>query len=125
AVAVGEQLGHGPLEDNLAAVLAGAGAEVDDVIGGAHDVGVVLDDHDRVTEPAQFFQDTNEAAGVAAVQSDGRLVENVAGADEPRAERRGELNALRFAAGERRGETVQRKVLEPDVVQKFEALADL
>ena len=125
AVAIGEQLGHGPFEDDLAAVFAGAGAEVDDVIGGAHHVGVVLDDDDRVAELAQLFEDANQAAGVAAVQADGRLVENVAGADEPRAERRGELNTLRFAAGERGGEAVEREVLEPDVVEEFEALADL
>jgi hypothetical protein len=35
------------------------------------------------------------------------------------------LDALRLAAGERGRETVEREVIEPDVVQEFQALADL
>ena len=120
-----EQLGHGPFEDDVAAVLARAGAEVDDVVGGAHHVGIVLHHHDRVAEIAQFFEDADQAAGVAAVQSDGRLVEHVAGAHQARAEAGRELDALRFAAGERGGEAVERQVLQADVVQEFQPLADL
>ena len=59
------------------------------------------------------------------VQSDGRLVEHVAGAHQPRSQAGGELDALRLAAGERGGETVERQVIEPHVVEKFQALADL
>ena len=42
-----------PLEDHVAAVLAGAGPEVDDVVGRADRLLVVLDDDDRVAEIAQ------------------------------------------------------------------------
>ena len=112
-------------EHDLAAVLARAGAQIHDVVRGAHHVGVVLDHHDRVAEPAQFFEDVDQAAGVAAVESDRRLVEHIAGADQPRAQRRRELDALRLAAGERGRKAVEREVFESDVVQKFQALADL
>ena len=111
--------------EELAAVLAGAGAEVEDVVGGAHDVGVVLDDEDGVAEVAQVVQDVDEPVGVAGVQADGGLVEHVERADQTRAERGGELNALRFAAGERGGEAVEREVFEADLVQEVDALADL
>ncbi len=59
------------------------------------------------------------------MQSDGRFVENVAGAHQSRSEAGGELDALRFAAGESGGQAIEREVVEADVVQKFEALADL
>ena len=44
---------------------------------------------------------------------------------ELRAERGGKLNALRFAAGERRGEAVEREVVESDGVEEVQALLDL
>ena len=120
-----QERGERAFENDVAAVFAGAGAEIDDVIGGAHHVGIVLDHDDGVAEVAQFFEDADEAAGVAGVQADGRLVEHVAGADQARAETGGELDALRFAAGERGGEAIEREVIEADVVEEFEALADL
>jgi hypothetical protein len=62
---------------------------------------------------------------VAGVQADGRLVEHIERAHQPRAERSGKLNALRLAAGERRGEAVEGEVFEADRIEKTEALADL
>ena len=118
-------VGKRALEDDLAAVFAGAGAEIDDVVGRAHHVGIVLHHHDGIAEFAQLLEDADEASGIAAVQADGRLVEHVAGADQARAERGGELDALRFAAGKRGGQPIEREVFQADVVEKFQALADL
>ena len=119
-----EKRGERAFENDVTAMFSGAGAEIDDVIGGAHHVGIMFDYHDGVTEAAEFFEDANEAAGVAGVQANGRLVEHVAGADEARAQTGGELDALRFAAGERRREAIERQVIEPDIVKEFETLAD-
>ena len=108
----------------MAAEFAGAGAEVEQMVGGADDVGVVLDDEDGVAEVAERVHDADELGGVAGVQADGGLVEHVECADETRAERGGELDALRFAAGERGGEAVEREVVEADLVEEVDALAD-
>src|SRR4051794_8095927 len=43
-----DEVGGGALEDDPAAVVAGAGAEVDDPVGVRHDRLVVLDDDDRL-----------------------------------------------------------------------------
>jgi hypothetical protein len=43
----GDEVGGSALEDDLAAVVAGAGAKVDDPVGARHDPLVVLDDDDR------------------------------------------------------------------------------
>jgi hypothetical protein len=59
------------------------------------------------------------------MEADGGLVEDVEGADEPRAEGCGELDALRFAAGEGGAEAVEGEVFEADLDEEVDALADL
>ena len=85
----GHDFGDGSGGEELAAELAGSGAEVEEVVGGADDVGVVLDDEDGVAEVAEVLHDADELGGVAGVEADGGLVEDVEGADEAGAERRG------------------------------------
>ena len=80
--------------DHLPAVLAGAWAEVDHVICGGDHFQVVFDDEDGVAKIAQAAQDVDQAAGVAMVQPDGRLVENVKNAAQPRAEQRSQAQTL-------------------------------
>ena len=79
---VGGDFGDGAGGEELAAEFACAGAEVEQVVGGADDVGVVLDDEDGVAEVAQGVEDADELGGVAGVQADGGLVEDVECADE-------------------------------------------
>ena len=59
-----------PVYHDLAAVLAGAGADVDDPVGGADGVLVVLDDDQGVAEVAQPDQRLDEPVVVALVQPD-------------------------------------------------------
>jgi len=52
----GDEVSWGALEDDPAAVVAGAGTEVDDPVGVRHDRLVMLDDDDRlagVDEPVE------------------------------------------------------------------------
>src|SRR6185503_9565261 len=53
AVSVLQQLRRVPLEDHVSAMFTGPGSEIDDVVGGANRLLVVLDDDDRVAEIAQ------------------------------------------------------------------------
>ena len=128
-IAAGKRLRHlrdlsvGALADDFAPALAGAGTEVENAVGGAHDVGVVLDHEDCVSQIAQVVQDLDEAMRVAAVQADGRLIEHIERADQMRAERGRQLNALRFAARKRRSQPVEREVFEADVVEEAQALS--
>jgi hypothetical protein len=82
---VGGDFGDRAGGEELAAEFAGAGAEVEQVVGGADDVGVVLDDEDGVAEVAEGLEDVDELSGVAGVEADGGLVEDVECADEARA----------------------------------------
>ena len=73
---------RGALGDDVAAVLAGAGAHVDEVVGRAHHLLVVLDDEDGVAERLQPLERADQLVVVALVQPDRRLVEDVEDADE-------------------------------------------
>ena len=109
----------------MAAVFAGAGAEVEDVVGLADGVFVVLDDEDGVAEVAEVFERVDEALVVALVEADGGFVEDVEDAAEAGADLGGETDALAFAAGERGGAAVEGEIAEADGVEEFEALDDL
>ena len=109
----------------MAAVHAGAGADVDHVVGGADGVLVVLDHDHGVAEVAQPPQRFQEPGVVALVQADRGLVEHVEHAGEAGADLRGEADALALAARQRAGGARQGQIVEPDVDQEFEPLADL
>ena len=113
------------LGDDLAAMDAGGRADVDDVVGLADRVLVVLDDDDGVAEVAQVLQRFEQAGIVALVEADRRLVEHVEHAGQARADLRGEADALALAAGQRAGGAGERQVVEADIDQELQALADL
>ena len=118
-------VGGRALGDDLAAVHAGAGADVDDVVGLADRLLVVLDDDDGVAGVAQVLQRGEQAAVVALVQADRRLVEHVEHAGQAAADLAGQADALALAAGQRAGVAGERQVVEADVDQEAEPLADL
>ena len=90
--------------DDLAAVLAGAGADVDDPVGRRIVSSSCSTTRNRVAEVAQPVQRVDQAPVVALVEADRRLVEHVQHADQARADLRRQADALRLAAGQRAGE---------------------
>ena len=104
-----------PCGDDLAPLDAGPRAEVDEVVGRAHRVLVVLDDDHRVARVAQPLQGRQQPVVVARVQADRRLVEDIEHAHQPRADLAGQADPLRLAAGERRRRAVERQVMQADV----------
>ncbi len=120
-----EEAGDGALVDDLAALAAGAGAEVDHVVGRGDEGRVVLDHHDRVARLGEPPQDGGEPAGVARVQAHRGLVEDVERARERAAERGGEGHALGLAAGERARLAAERQVAEAHVHEEAQPPADL
>ena len=100
------------LGDEPSAARTRAGADVEDVVGGADGVLVVLDDDDAIAQVAQLAHRGDEPVVVALVQADARLVEHVEHARQPGADLRGEPDALRFAAGERAAFAVEVEVAQ-------------
>ena len=109
----------------FAAQTPGAGAEIDHVVRALDGLLVVLDDEHRVAQVAQARQRVEQALVVARMQADGRLVENIQNAAQPRADLRGQADALGFAAGERGRGTVEAQVVQPDFGEELKTVADL
>src|SRR5205085_11238343 len=63
--------------DDVAAMDAGARAHVDDIIGGADRILVMLDDDHGVAEIAEAAEGDEQPLIVALVEADARLVEHV------------------------------------------------
>ena len=97
-ILVGHDVGRGSLRHDLAAMHAGAGADVDDIIGGEDGVLVMLDHDHRIAEVAQPPQGFQQPGIVALVQPDRGLVQHVEHAGQAGADLRGEADALAFAA---------------------------
>ena len=71
------------------------------------------------------MQRFEQPAVVARVQADGRLVEDVEDAGQAAADLAGEADALRFAAGQGRRRPAEGQVIEADVDEELQAIADL
>ena len=110
--------------NDAAALLARAESHVDDCVGDADHVGVVLDDDHGVALIAELPQDRDQPLVVARMQADRGLVEHVQRVDERRAERRREVDALRLAARERGRQPIERQVVEADVAEEPQPLAE-
>ena len=108
----------------MAAMHAGAGADVEHMIRQTDRVLVMLDHDHGIAEVAQPLQRIEQPRIVALVQADRGLVEHIEHAGQARADLRGEANALAFAAGQRAGGTRQRQVIQADVEQEGQPLAD-
>ena len=98
-VAVGD-VGQLALGHQMAAALAGAGADVDDVVGVADGVFVVLHHDQGIALVTQVLQGVEQDLIVARVQADGGFVQHVAHALQVAAQLCGQADSLRLAAAE-------------------------
>ncbi len=71
-----------PLRHDVPAVVAGPGAHVDEPVGRAHHLLVVLDDEHGVAQIAEPLERADQLAVVALVEPDRGLVEDVEDADQ-------------------------------------------
>ena len=133
--------------DDPAATRAALRPQVDQPVGFGDDIEVVLDDDDRVAGIDEPMQHAQQLLDVRHVQADRGLVEHVQGvpisrlgrgslpgvvlARQPQLHRPqprqfgDELDALRFAAGQRRARLPERQVTEPHVLQQRQRVVDL
>ncbi|MQM38925.1 hypothetical protein KBTX_02946 [wastewater metagenome] len=120
AVRGGHDRGRRAVGDKLAAAVPAFGAEVDDPVGAADDVEVVLDDHQRVASLDQPLEGAQEHRDVVEVQPGGGLVEEeqqplaAAAAAAVLRQVAGELEALGLAPGECGYRLAEAQVAEPD-----------
>ena len=85
----------------------------------------MLDHEHGVAHVAQRFQRLEQPRIVALMQADRGLVQHIEHAGQARADLRGEPDALALAARQRAGGAGEREIIEPDIVEEGEPLADL
>ena len=111
--------------DDLAAVLARPGPDVDDPVRRPDRLLVVLHDEHGVAQVPQPGQRRDELGVVPLVEADGRLVQDVQDAHQRRADLGRQPDPLGLAAREADARPVQRQVVQPDVHQEPEPRHDL
>ena len=110
---------------HVSAVDAGARSDVHDPVGRFDGVFVVFDHDERVAEITQGDERLDQSAVVALVQADAWFIENVEHPGEAGPDLRGQADALRLTARERRRCAGEVEVVEPNPDEKVEARANL
>ena len=87
---------------------ARAYAHVDDIIGAADRIFVMLDDQDTVADVAQMLERFDQSVIVALMQADRRFVQYIHDAGQAGTNLRCQTNTLCFTARQGVGTTVQR-----------------
>ena len=121
----GAQVVHGSRADHLSAVDAGAGTDVDDMVGRAHGLFVMLHHDQSVSQVAQAVQRFQELGVVPLMQADARFVQNVQHAHEARPDLGRETDSLALAARERSRGPRERQVAQAHTAQEVKPAADL
>ena len=103
---------------------AGGRTQIDDIIRRQDGLLVMLDNDHRIAEVAQPAQAFQQAGIVALVQADRWLVEDIEHPGKAGTDLAGEANALALAARQRARCPVKREIVQPDIDEEFQTLAD-
>ena len=114
----------GAVKHNVPALLPRARAHVDHTVSSQHDGRVVFDHHQRIAGIAQSVHGFGDAAHVARVQADARLVQHKQGVDQRSAQGRRQVDALHFAAAQGAALPVEREVTNAHIAQILQAGGD-
>lgn len=125
-LAIGRQyFVEGSGKHDLAPVLSGARTDVDDMVGGFHDVFVVFDDDDGIADFGELFQIGDEKVVIAGMEAYGRLVQDVDDAFQAGSDLSGEPDALGFPSRKGVRAARERHVVETHSRKEFEAFDDV
>jgi hypothetical protein len=114
-----------PLRRVAGVAIARPRPHLDDVIGGANRVFVVLDDDHGVADVAQPLDRRDHLDVVFGMQPDAGLVEDVEHPHQARSDLRRQPDALRLAAGERARPPVEAEVVEADAEKQIQPAANV
>src|SRR5207237_9317143 len=104
---------------------AWARPQVKNVVRAPHRLGVVLDHDYGVAEIPEPKQRVQQPLVIPLVQADGRLIQDVQHADQAGPDLCRQTDALAFPAGERGRGPIQRQVVQANVDEEAQPLADL
>src|SRR3954468_4417069 len=112
--------------DDAAALIPGAGTDIDDPVASGHDPHLVFDDDDGISSVDERIELRNQLLHVRRMQPRRRLVEHVERLAALRTlQFSGELDALCFSAGQLRRRLPQAQIAEADLTEDAERTADV
>ena len=92
----GKHLRNRPGTDDISTMRSCAGTDIDQVIGGADAIFVVLDHENGVADRLQPLERADQAGVIALMQTDCRLIQHITHANQPRTHLRGQADALQL-----------------------------
>lgn len=98
-----------------APVLTGLWPHIDQPVGPAHHIQLVLDDEDRVPRLLQPSQHSQQRLGVRRMETGRRLVQHIDDPEEARAQLGGETQPLQLAGGQGRSCAVEAEIAEAEL----------
>src|SRR4051794_18778320 len=103
---------------------AGFRTHINKMIGGQHNIFIML--HYQYTVPyiTQIFQGCDQSLVIALMQANGWLVQHISDSLQLRSDLCCQADPLRFTPAERAGRTVQCKVSKSYIQQKLQAFTD-
>jgi hypothetical protein len=113
------------LGGDFATPIAGAGAEIQQVVGGGDHFAVVFHQDHGIPEVPKVGKRLEQAAVVTRVEANRRLVQHVQHPRQTAADLTGQPDALRFAAGKRRRWPAQGQIIQSHINQELQAVGDL
>ena len=112
--------------NHAAAIFSTLGAQINEPVGVADHIEIVLDDDDRVAEVGEPVQDVEQLLDVVEVQAGGRFIEQVERfAGLTFGEFAGEFDSLRFSSRECDRRLAEMNVAQADINQRLQLLLDL
>src|SRR5438093_1176247 len=123
--AVGEKLLSWCGADHLAALLARPGTQLHHVVGRENHLPVMFHDDHRVAGYGQVAQDRGERGGVAGMQTNRRLIQDIQRTDQPSPKLIRQGDPLGLSAGESAGLTGESQVGEANPNEKAQLHPEL
>ena len=112
------------LDNDPAPVPSGPRSQVDDVIGGANRLLIVLHHEHCIAQIAQTSESVQEAGVVPRMQSHGRLIQDIEDTHQSAADLSRQPNPLRLAGRERRRRPTQGEIVESNITQEPQPITD-
>ena len=111
------QVAHSALRNHTAAVRSGARPHLDDPIGMAQHLRVMVHQHHGIAIGHQIVHHAHQPLQVVGMQTDGRLVKHIEHPGRAVAHGAGQLHALTLAGRQRGSRAIERQVSQSEVHQ--------
>ena len=112
---------EGTLEDDFTAKASCTRSDVDDMVGCPHDFLIVFHNDDGIANLLQVAQHADEFFGVATMEPYGGFVEDIKRTHKAASQRRGEVDALTFAARKGVRLTIESEIAKSHINKELQA----